>query len=109
MTRAKTSIEKLATRNEKVKDLSSALVASRWKWEEINTQMILIAELIKHVCGFCILAMSKGRFDARGKCANCQTEIRERCERIQSRESKLMNEFDKLIYETRVFLDGLKY
>ncbi len=109
MTRPKTSIEKLATRNEKVKDLKSALNASRWKWKTIEEDAVKLWNLLDHKCGFCILAMQPITRDIPNKCSHCSTEVREECNRIQKKTSNIMEEMDQVIHETRTFLDGLKY
>ena len=109
MTKPKTSIEKLETRNEKVKDLKSARNASRWKWEKIREQANDLWNLMDHTCGFCILAMQKRTMDHKGKCVNCPTEIKEECDRILSKSSELSEGMDELINKTREFLEALKY
>lgn len=109
MTRPKTSIEKLETRNEKVKDLNSALKASRWKWKTVEEDAVKLWNLLDHTCGFCILAMQKGTMEHKEKCSLCPTEVREECNRIQKNTSEVSEIMDQVIHETRTFLDGLKY
>ena len=109
MTNPKTSLEKLRTRNEKVKDLKSALNASRWKWKTIEEDTVKLFNMMDHTCGFCILAMQRRTVDRPNKCPNCPTEIREECNRIQKKTSEIMDEMDQEIHGIRIFLDGLKY
>ena len=111
MTRPKTSIEKLETRNEKVTDLKSALNVSRWKWEEVNTQAYRLWDLINHYCGFCMLAMNKITLEnlREGKCRNCPKEVSEECDRVQKITSEIQERLDAQIGSTQAFLEGLKY
>lgn len=105
MTKKKTSMEKLETRNETVTDMSSALIASRWKWREIKNGVIDLSNLIDHKCGFCVIAQTKGE----RKCDHCPENVSVFCEKVQERTSEKL---DKLEYEINVVLDflkGLKY
>lgn len=108
MTTPKTSLEKLRTRNEKVKDLESALNASRWKWKTIEKDAVKLWNLLDHTCGFCILAMQRRTTNKPDKCPNCPTEVREVCNKIQIKTSEIADEMDQVIHETRTFLNGLK-
>lgn len=108
MTKPRTSIEKLETRNEKVKDLKSALDASRWKWKEISEQTYRFWNLIDHKCGFCLLASLKRKTDE-PKCDFCPKEVKVECDRIQLKSPEIVEELDKLILSTRAFLRELKY
>lgn len=109
MTRPKTSIEKLTARNEKVKDLKSALDASRWKWREVQIQARMLGDLIMLNCGFCMLAMEKRTVDKTRKCSHCPPEIIEECDRIQKENMKIGIPLGELIVSVREFLDEVKY
>lgn len=99
MTKPKTSIEKLENRTEKVKDLKSALIVSRWKWEEVRKESHKLWGLINHFCGFCVL----------GKCEKCPENVRKKCKELQIKIGKIEDELDEIIVSTQAFLDGLKY
>ena len=109
MTKKKTSIEKLEGRNEKVKDLKSALTASLWKWREVRYESRELWKLVQHTCGFCMYSMQRRTQEHREKCSLCPPEIHILCTEIQEKTSKLMNEFDEMVEHVFETLAGLKY
>lgn len=105
MTARKTSVEKLESRNLKVSDGHSALLATRWKWREARMKVHELYGVIEHACGFCKLAdLRKG--DARGRCRNCQ--VNAKCHEIQSTASNLWDGLETMIDEFEEYLVGLK-
>lgn len=105
MTKKKTSIEKLVTRNATVSEGHSALIATRWKWREVRGLVCELFSLIHYECGLCKLAdLRKG--EARGRCSNCQ--VNAKCHETQSTASNLEEGLDQMIDEVMKFLSELK-
>ncbi len=105
MTKRKTSIEKLETRNETVTDLGSALIASRWKWREILDGVKDLDQLITKKCGFCVIAQTKGC----RKCDYCPDIVKDFCQPLQRRLDKKMLNVEGEINGVLDFLKGMKF
>ena len=111
MTKPKTSIQKLEARNETVKDLRSALIATRWKWREINRRAVELWHLIDHICGFCMLALKErgAQTAMRSKWGLCPEEVNKFCHELQGKNSEIMAALDTEILNVTEFLNVLKY
>ena len=109
MTKPKTSVEKLESRNAKVSDEHSALIATRWKWREIRVRVTELWDLIDHLCGMCNLAMTRrNSADISVKrCNYCPTQVMEFCRGLQKKTTEIEALFDEEIDCVIAFLSGL--
>ena len=105
----KTRLEQLRNENSRVKDLSSALAASRWKWIEIAKLANGLWAMVNRVCGFCTLAILQRGTERKEICVYCQTEVREVCDELLVSTAKLEEDFDHLIAPVIEFLANLKF
>lgn len=111
MTKKKTSMEKLETRNETVSDGHSALIASRWKWGEVREKARELFNLIDHKCGFCKLALIRRNAaeNPDAKCEHCPTQVAEVCQNMQLESDELAGAIDMMIDGVLEVFAGLKF
>ncbi len=109
MTKKKTSIEKLETRNETVMDFQSAHTAARWKWREVRRNAFDLFCLMSHTCGFCALGCKKADETGKGsRCGYCPTPVKEYCQELEDTTARIEKLTDAMLDKTMTFLSELK-